>query len=72
METQFQYLISLSKQYHEYAEDNGLLFSEINALPENVVNEIHAEYDDPENDFKPVNLLRAEIARRLLQGEIVR
>ncbi|MDD4697651.1 MAG: AAA family ATPase [Fermentimonas sp.] len=71
METQFQYLISLSKQYHEYAEDNGLLFSEINALPENVVNEIHAEYDDPENDFKPVNLLRAEIARRLLQGEIV-
>ena len=69
METQFQYIISLSKQYHKYTEDNGSLFSAINALPESVVNEIYGEYGDPESDFKPVNLLRAEIARRLLQGE---
>lgn len=71
MVTQFQYIISLSKQYHEYAENNGSLFLAINALPENAVNEIYGEYGDPECDFKPVNLLRAEIARRLQQGETV-
>ena len=71
METQFQYIISLSKLYHEYSEHNGDLYTAINALPESAVKEIYSEYGDPERDFKPVNLLRAETARRLLQGEIV-
>jgi 5-methylcytosine-specific restriction protein B len=38
-------------------------------LPKNIVEEIYKEYGDPDRDFKPVNLLRAEIARRILQGE---
>jgi 5-methylcytosine-specific restriction protein B len=71
METQFQYIVSLAKQYHEYSEYNADLFAAINALPESVVNDIYSEYGDPERDFKPVNLLRAEIARKLLQGELV-
>ena len=71
METQFQYIVSLAKQYHEYSEHNGDLFTAINSLPENVVKEIYSEYGDPERDFKPVNLLRAETARRLLQGDLV-
>jgi hypothetical protein len=33
-------------------------------LPKNIVEEIYKEYGDPDRDFKPVNLLRAEIARR--------
>ena len=40
-------------------------------LNKNTVEEIYKEYGDPERDFKPVNLLRAEVARRLLLGEIV-
>jgi len=71
METQFQYIVSLAKQYHKYSESNEDLFNAINALPESVVHEIYSEYGDPERDFKPVNLLRAETARRLLQGELV-
>ena len=71
METQFQYIVSLAKQYHEYSEHNGDLFAAINALHESVVNEIYSEYGDPERDFKPVNLLRAEIARRLSLGESI-
>ena len=71
METQFQYIVSLAKQYHKYSEHIGDLIAAINALPESVVNEIYSEYGDPERDFKPVNLLRAETARRLLQGELV-
>ena len=71
METQFQYIVSLAKQYHEYSEHNGDLLAAINELQESAVKEIYSEYGDPERDFKPVNLLRAEIARRLLQGEKV-
>lgn len=71
METQFQYIVSLAKQYHEYAEHNVDLLAAINELQESAVKEIYSEYGDPERDFKPVNLLRAEIARRLLQGEKV-
>lgn len=71
METQFQYIVSLAKQYHEYAEHNVDLLAAINELQESAVKEIYSEYGDPERDFKPVNLLRAEIARRLLQGELV-
>lgn len=71
METQFQYIISLSKRYHEYSEHNGALYTAINGLHQDFVNEIYTEYGDPDRDFKPVNLLRAETARRLLQGELV-
>jgi hypothetical protein len=38
-------------------------------LPKIIVEEVYIEYGDPDRDFKPVNLLRAEIARKILQGE---
>lgn len=59
METQFQYIISLSKQYHEYSEQNGKLFSAINSLPQDLIEDIFKEYGDENRNFKPVNLLRA-------------
>jgi len=71
MQTQFQYITDLAKQYQGYAENPISLYAAINSLPENIVEEIYKEYGDPGHDFKPVNLLRAEIARRLLQGETV-
>jgi 5-methylcytosine-specific restriction protein B len=71
MQTQFEYIINLAKQYAAYSENPSSLFSAINALNKNHIQDIFNEYGDPERDFKPVNLLRAEIARRVLQGEIV-
>lgn len=71
MQTQFQYIIDLAKQYNGYSEKPNTLFETINNLPKSVVEDIYKEYGDPDRDFKPVNLLRAEIARRLLQGESI-
>lgn len=71
MQIQFQYIIDLAKKYNEYTEKPISLYAALNSLPKNTIEEIYKEYGDPERDFKPVNLLRAEIARRLLQGETV-
>ncbi len=71
MQTQFQYITDLAKQFNEYSEKPNALLSAINGLPINVVEEVYQEYGDSDRDFKPVNLLRAEIARRLLQGETI-
>lgn len=68
METQFQYILSLSKQYKQYSEDSGKLIADLNALPKTALEDIYKEYGDPEASFKPVNVLRAEVARQLLQG----
>jgi 5-methylcytosine-specific restriction protein B len=69
MQTQFQYITDLAKQYRGYTENPISLYAAINSLPKNIVEEIYREYGDPDRDFKPVNLLRSEIARRILQGE---
>ncbi|HHX57377.1 MAG TPA: hypothetical protein GX710_05100 [Clostridiales bacterium] len=69
MQTQFDFLIDLARQYHEFNENNNSLFAAINSLSREVMNEIFDEYGDPERDFKPVNLLRAEIARIALNNE---
>lgn len=71
MQTQFQYIIDLAKQYNQYAEVPDILYAALNGLSKHTVEDIFKEYGDPERDFKPVNLLRAEIARRLLQGDSV-
>lgn len=71
METQFQYIVDLAKQYNGYFEKTNELFTAINSLPKNIVEEIFNEYGDPDRNFKPVNLLRAEISRKLLQGETI-
>lgn len=72
METQFQYITNIAKQYQIYSEDENALFEALNKLPNNVLEDIYAEYGDTES-FQPVNLLRAEIARlRLMGGEITR
>jgi 5-methylcytosine-specific restriction enzyme B len=71
MQTQYQYITELAKQYKSYTENPISLYAALNSLPKNIVEEIYKEYGDPDRDFKPVNLLRAEVARRLLQGETV-
>jgi 5-methylcytosine-specific restriction protein B len=71
MQTQFQYIIDLAKRYNGYSEKPNTLYEAINNLPKTVVEDIFKEYGDPDRDFKPVNLLRAEIARRLLQDQVI-
>jgi 5-methylcytosine-specific restriction protein B len=69
MQTQFQFITDLAKQYRGYTANPISLYAAINSLPKNKVEEIYKEYGAPDRDFKPVNLLRAEIARRILNGE---
>lgn len=68
MELQFQYITNLAKHYQQYSENAALLFDAINNLPQHALDSILQEYGNPESDFKPVNLLRAEIVRQLLNG----
>jgi 5-methylcytosine-specific restriction protein B len=71
MQIQFQYINDLARQYKNYSENQHTLFEAINNLDKKQVEEIFKEYGDVDRDFKPVTLLRAEIARRLLQAEPV-
>ncbi|MBE0637050.1 MAG: EVE domain-containing protein [Bacteroidales bacterium] len=71
MQTQFQYITDLAKQYQSYSENPNDLFAAINSLPKNLVEEVFKEYGDSDRSFKPVNLLRAEISRKLLQDETI-
>jgi 5-methylcytosine-specific restriction protein B len=68
METQFQYITDLAKKYQHYSDQPAILYQAINDLPKEIVQEIYNEYGDPENSFQPVNILRAEAARELLNG----
>ncbi|MGV8994521.1 MAG: AAA family ATPase [Flavobacterium sp.] len=66
MQTQFQYIVDLAKQYNRYSENPDVLYMALNNLPDQVISEIYKEYGNPENRFQPVNLLRAEIAKQIL------
>jgi len=71
METQFQYIVNLAKQYQRYSDKADELFNAVNSLPANVVEDIYKDYNDTSSKLQPVNLLRAELARRLLKGDKV-
>lgn len=69
MEKQFEYLISLAKEYETFEEDDKVLFEAMQNLDRVKLKSIYEEYGDPEMDYKPVNMLRAEVAGRLLNGD---
>ncbi|WP_338812582.1 AAA family ATPase [Bernardetia sp. Wsw4-3y2] len=71
MQKQFDYIVNLAKEYHNYKEDSDALFLALNNLSANELEDIHKEYADPERSFQPVTLLRAEVARLLLEGKKV-
>lgn len=71
MTTQLNYLRDLAGQYTRYMEDERLVYVALRSLDEDTLRSIFAEYGDPSATVKPVNLLRAEVARQLLQGEPV-
>lgn len=51
METQFQYIVDLAKQYNGYQENPEVLYMALNNLPDEIVTEIYNDYGNPENDF---------------------
>ncbi len=75
MTNKFQYIVEQANLYKTYAEQSTALYEAVNALPKETLEAIHWEYNDQDNKFQPVNLLRAEIARqsrgRKIEGELI-
>lgn len=71
MESQFNYVTDLAKQYNHFNENPNELYNAINALSKETVQEILDEYGDTDTRFQPLNVLRSEIARKLLNGSQV-
>lgn len=68
MEIQFEYIHKLAKQYNEYNNSDELLYKALNSLNHEELKRINSEYGSPERSFAPVNLLRAEVSRQMLNG----
>jgi 5-methylcytosine-specific restriction protein B len=68
MQSQIDFINKLASQYKIYTEQTGELFKALNELPEDQVKAIYEEYGDSDRQFQPVNLLRAEAARQMLDG----
>jgi 5-methylcytosine-specific restriction protein B len=68
MQQQIDFITQLAVQYQSYSDNSSSLFKDINSLPSDILTDIYKEYSDDENKFQPVNLLRAEIVRLLLNG----
>ena len=69
MEAQLQYILDLAKQFKPLIDQSKLLFEALNQLPKEELLDIYAVYGDPDSRFQPVNVLRAEISRRLLEDQ---
>ena len=67
MEQQFKEIVALAREYQGYFDDPQKLIDAINRLSEDDLQEIIKDYSDPSEDFKPVNFLRAEAARRIIR-----
>jgi 5-methylcytosine-specific restriction protein B len=67
MNEQIRYITKLAAQYEVFAEQSDALFDALNELDENALSSVYKEYGDSER-YQPVNLLRAETARQLLDG----
>ncbi len=68
MEEKFQYIVRLSTEYSQYVDSPDALYTALNSLDQDRLSEILEEYDRPDLDFRPANLLRAELARQLAEG----
>lgn len=68
MQIQFQYITGLAAAYKRFVEYSNELYRAVNQLPEPFLQDIYDEYSQAKFGFQPVNLLRAEVARQLLDG----
>lgn len=68
MQVQFEYIQNLATIYHTYNTQAEQLYAAINHLSPGTIAEIYHSYGDPDRRYQPVNLIRAEVARQILQG----
>src|SRR5690606_33618043 len=71
MEKQFQYISDLALKYKKLADNDQHLLEALNNLSKEEIEKVFEEYGNPEKKFQVVNLVRAEIARLLFNGEII-
>lgn len=71
MQREFEYIVDLATTYQNYVDDADALFQALNELDQTILEAVLAEYGNPDNRFQPVNLLRAELARIMLEGKTV-
>ncbi len=70
MEEMIKYIKSVAKNYYDYSNSKKKLIKATNELSKSVLKEIFEEYcGNPDTKFKPINLLRGEIAQHILHGE---
>jgi 5-methylcytosine-specific restriction protein B len=69
MEKQFNYLIKLAKEYQTYEEDDQALFEALQSLDQDKLRGVYNKYGNTGGGYQPVNMLRAEVAGRLLNGD---
>jgi 5-methylcytosine-specific restriction protein B len=69
MQTQFNFITDLAKQYQIYLNNPVELFKTITEFAKKTLEEIFEEYSVPPRKFEPVNILRAAAAKQLLKGE---
>ena len=67
MQKEFEYVVELAKQYKHYVDDPEALFQALYELDQSILEAVAVEYGNTESTFQPVNLLRAELARLLLE-----
>ncbi len=71
MKDQFKYISEIASKFENYSENTDQLFIALNDLPKADVEDVFKEYGDINNTFKPVNLLRAEVANQILNGNAI-
>lgn len=71
VDTQVEYILNLAKKYKRLYDFPDELCVALSDLPTKIISDVYNEYYNSENSFKPVNILRAEIARLLLDGQKV-
>ncbi|HYF02044.1 MAG TPA: hypothetical protein VEC36_01610, partial [Patescibacteria group bacterium] len=71
MQTEFQFIASNARKFRRFYEQPTLLFKAVNELSRHEIETAFKQVADPDIPFQPVHLLRAEIARQLLEGTVI-
>lgn len=71
MQIQIDFIKSLAKQFNEFITNKDWFYESLNKLDKGIVKEVYNEYGDPDSRFQPVNILRAEVARLILEDKLI-
>lgn len=69
MQSQIDFILNLASRYHYLVENPSELYTSVTGLPFDVKARLFETYSDPDRRYQPVRLLRAELARQILDGK---